>query len=95
LTKLHKLTISHQLLQKRSENKEQILRTFEDVPIALSRASEALAIHPNDGVLRSYVQDLAKILVDRIPKLVEILLRKHKGSRKYRDKGQNHSREQT
>jgi hypothetical protein len=69
-------------MKKRVDNKDRILKTFEDIPITFSTACAVMRIHSNDTLLRSYVEELFITLVDEIPKLVNILLRQHKGSRK-------------
>jgi len=72
---------SGQLLQKRIENQEKILRIFEDVPLIFNEACETVQLHPADSALRQSVLDLYQALVREIPILVDILLRRHKGPR--------------
>ena len=67
-------------MQKRTENREQILRTFEDVPIIFARACDAIIVHPEDQTLRSHAINLFETLVDTTQKLAEILLTKRQGS---------------
>ncbi|KAI0386148.1 hypothetical protein F5Y04DRAFT_116479 [Hypomontagnella monticulosa] len=74
------LKLIFKLLQKRIDNREQIFRIFKDVPIIFAKACEAIITHPRDDILRGYVNNLFTTLVDVIPKLVEIMLRRRKGS---------------
>jgi hypothetical protein len=69
-----------QLMKKRVDNRDRILRAFEDIPFTFSAACDAIRIHPTDIPLRSYVKELFLTLVDEIPKLVNIVLRQHRGS---------------
>lgn len=69
-------------MQKRTENQDRILRAFEDIPLTFSKACDAVKIHPNDDILRTNVEELFQTLLEEIPKLISILLRRHKGSRK-------------
>ena len=66
-------------MQKRTENREQILRTFEDVPIIFARACDAINVHPEDQILRCHAINLFETLVDTTQKMAEILLRKRNG----------------
>ncbi|KAK0646902.1 hypothetical protein B0T16DRAFT_446786 [Cercophora newfieldiana] len=68
------------LIHKRIENQEQIFRAFEDIPLTFSKACEACQSYPRDEDLRSSVLDLYRVLMEEIPKLTDILLRRHKGS---------------
>jgi hypothetical protein len=68
------------LVQKRIENGERILEAFEDIPIALSDACLALRTHSYDDILRQYVEELYETTVRETPKLIDILLRRHKES---------------
>ncbi|KAK2841625.1 hypothetical protein FQN49_006068, partial [Arthroderma sp. PD_2] len=68
------------LLLRRIGNGERILAAFEDIPITFSEACHALRAYPNDGLLRRFVEELYQTLLDVIPKLVEVLGRKHKVS---------------
>ncbi|KAK0625447.1 hypothetical protein B0T17DRAFT_655176 [Bombardia bombarda] len=74
------LKLVFQLLKKRIDNREQILTTFEDIPTTLSRACEAVAIHHEDNALRGHVENLYQVLRNKMPRLIEILNRQHKGS---------------
>ena len=67
-------------MQKRIDNREQILRTFEDVPIIFARACDAINTHPDDQILRKLVVNLFETLVETTQTLAEILLRRRKGS---------------
>jgi len=67
-------------MKKRIDNRERILRAFEDIPLTLSTACEAINIHPRDTPLRGCVETLFVTLMDEIPQLISILLRQHKGS---------------
>lgn len=68
------------LLNKRIDNGERILTAFEDIPFTFSEACIALRAHRNDAALHAHVEDLYQTLRQQIPILVDILLRKHKGS---------------
>jgi hypothetical protein len=48
----------------RIENQEQILRTFEDLPIIFSRTCDVIESHPEDCHLRTHVEGLVKVLVE-------------------------------
>ncbi|KAK0624115.1 hypothetical protein B0T14DRAFT_565417 [Immersiella caudata] len=68
------------LLHKRIENQEQIFQAFEDIPLTFSKACETCQSYPRDEALRNSVLDLYQVLKEEIPKLTDILLRRHKGS---------------
>ncbi|KAK0383943.1 hypothetical protein NLU13_8034 [Sarocladium strictum] len=74
------LKVVFKLVQRRIYNREEILGAFEDIPLTFLRACEKLQTHPNDAELHSYVEELFGTLLEQIPKLVNILLRQHKGS---------------
>ncbi|KAH8178564.1 hypothetical protein LIA77_00083 [Sarocladium implicatum] len=74
------LKVVFKLVQRRINNREDILNAFEDIPLTFLQACEKLQAHPDDVELRRYVQDLFTTLVEHMPKLVNILLRQHKGS---------------
>lgn len=71
---------STQLVLKHLDNQDQILRTFENIPETFSQAVEMIRIHSEDDVLRRLVDDLFKILVQEIPKLVRALQNHPSGS---------------
>ncbi|KAK7744278.1 hypothetical protein SLS62_010305 [Diatrype stigma] len=68
------------LIFKRTENRDQILRTFEDVPMVFAKACDAIKTHPNDKALHGHVNNLFTVLIDVTPKLIEILLRRRQGN---------------
>ncbi|KAI1329097.1 hypothetical protein F5Y16DRAFT_133499 [Xylariaceae sp. FL0255] len=62
-----------ELLDKRIENRDKILETFEDIPLMFSKACEAFKNQPDDVILRSDVETLCKTLNNEISGLILIL----------------------
>lgn len=68
------------MLGKRIDNGERILTAFEDIPFTFSDACIALRANRDDALLRTCVEELYQHVRQQTPVLVDILLRKHKGS---------------
>jgi hypothetical protein len=65
-------------VQKREEDREKIFRAFEDIPNIIEKAQTTCETFPAEMSLQKCVQDLYETLLQEIPRLINILLRKQK-----------------
>lgn len=66
---------SRQLIERRIENQEKILRTLEDIPLKLEGACGDLMSFHYDKLLVQRIQELVNTLLVEIAVLIRILLR--------------------
>ncbi|KAF8852565.1 hypothetical protein BDZ45DRAFT_678257, partial [Acephala macrosclerotiorum] len=71
------LTLIFQAVQQREANREKIFEAFKLIPEIIEKATTTRGFYPKEESLQENVTALYKMLLEEMPQLIRILLRRH------------------